>query len=313
MTQARFSVVPSAYLALVRDGDHGTEVLLQLREGTAYMDGWWACGAAGHVEPGESVLAAAVREAREELAVEVVPADLRPLATLHRTCALPDPLEQRVDVFFEVRTWQGEPRIAEPDKTAKLGWWPLADLPERVVPHERRALLALRDGAYPAVLTHGFAQTLTLVAARGHNGAIGDGHGMPWHLAEDLAHFKATTLGGVLLMGRRTHDSIGRALPGRRTVVLTRDLDWSAPGVEVAHSLPEALLMAGDQEVFVAGGGELYAQTIGAAGRLVLTEVDQEPDASVRFPAVDPGRWEVSSREQRDGFAWVTFRRRSPG
>lgn len=311
MTQARFSVVPSAYLALVREGESGTEVLLQLRRGTAYMDGWWACGAAGHVEAGESVLAAAVREAQEELGVGIAVGDLRPLATLHRTCALPDPVEQRVDVFFVVRTLAGEPHVAELDKAARLQWWPLHALPDRVVPHERRVLLALREqDAYPAVLTHGFDQRLTLVAAVGADGSIGDGAGIPWHLPEDLAHFKATTMSGVLLMGRRTFDSIGRALPGRRTLVLTRDLTWTAPGVEVAHSLPEALLMAGDQEVFVAGGGEIYAQTIGAATRLVVTEVNRSPAGPVTFPAIDRSTWCEVSREARPGLAFVTWERR---
>jgi dihydrofolate reductase len=115
-----------------------------------------------------------------------------------------------------------------------------------------------------------------------------------------------------MVMGRGTWDSIGRALPGRRTIVLTRTPGWRAEGAEVARSLAEALLVAGDREVFVVGGGQVYAQTIDHASRLVITEVHQEPGSPVRFPAIDPARWQEVSREPRDGFSFVTLERR-PG
>lgn len=305
----RFAVVPSVYLMLTRTGAGGPEVLLQRRQGTSYMDGWWACGAAGHVEPRESATAAATREAAEELGVTLNPESLRLVAALHRTVAAHQPLEERIDLFVQVRDWRGEPRVAEPDKAAELRWWPLHDLPEQVVPHERQALEALRDGGGPELLSRGFNQRLTLVAAVASNGVIGDGGAMPWHLPEDLAHFKATTMGAVMVMGRRTWDSIGRALPGRRTVVITRDRSWQAPGAITAHSLPEALLIAGDGEVFVVGGGEVYAQTIEHADRLVITEVEQAPEGRVSFPAIDRTAWRETSRTQRDGFAWVVWER----
>ncbi|MFB9731116.1 MULTISPECIES: dihydrofolate reductase [Ornithinimicrobium] len=306
----RFQVVPAAYLALLRGPEEAPEVLLQLRSGTGFMDGWWACAAAGHVEAGETAYRAAAREADEELGVQVDPDDLDPVVVVQRTCALPDPLEQRVDLFFGTRTWTGEPSVQEPEKTAELRWWPLSRLPDRTVPHERRALEHLATGAPPTLLTHGFAQTVTLVAAVGRNGVIGDGTAMPWHLPEDLRHFKETTAGGVLVMGRATWESIGRPLPGRRTVVLTRDRGWSAPGAEVAHSWPEALLTAGDQEVFVVGGGQVYADAIAWADRLVVSEVDQAPPGGTVFPPVDPARWREVSRDPREGFTIVVRERR---
>lgn len=312
MTQDRFCVIPAAYLVLLRDrADGRREVLLQLRRGTTYMDGWWACGAAGHVEQGETVLQGAVREAREELGIDLGVDDLTLAATAQRTCAIPSGLEERIDLFVTATRWSGEPIIQEPDKAAELRWWPLSQLPEKVVPHERAALASVAAGEQGAFHHLGFEQELTLIAAVGRNGVIGDGDQMPWHLPEDLRFFKETTLGGVLVMGRGTWDSIGRALPGRRTVVVTRDKDWAAPGAEVAHSLREALAIAGDGEVFIAGGGQIYAQTIEHAHRLVLTEVDLEPEGTTRFPEVDRARWREVSRRPGSGdiTAWVTWER----
>ncbi|MFC7594006.1 dihydrofolate reductase [Terrabacter sp. GCM10028922] len=151
---------------------------------------------------------------------------------------------------------------------------------------------------------------VTLIAAVGRNGVIGDGLSMPWHLSEDLKFFKRTTMGHPMVMGRRTFDSMG-ALPGRRSVVVTRQRDWSHPGVDVAHSLPEALALVGDaDEVFVVGGGEVYRQAIPYAARLLVTEVDLSPEGSVTFPHIDPAVWVETARDDRDGFAWVTYERR---
>ena len=308
----RFSVVPAAYLVLTRESVDGPEVLLQLRGNTGYMEGWWACAAAGHVEAGEPADLAVCREAGEELGLTLDPSQVSLAAVLQRGCVLGGPIEQRIDLFFAARDITGEPVVTEPDKALDLRWWPLDELPDRVVPHERQVLEHLRahSDARPTLLTRGFDQTLTLVAAVGRNGVIGDGASMPWHLPEDLAFFKRTTMGGVLVMGRGTWDSIGRALPGRRTIVVTRQRTWSAPGAEVAHSLPEALLMAGDTEVFIAGGGQVYEQTIQAASRLVITQVEQQPEGAVTFPAIDPALWREESRDVQDGFSWVEYRRR---
>ncbi|GGL26755.1 dihydrofolate reductase [Phycicoccus endophyticus] len=152
---------------------------------------------------------------------------------------------------------------------------------------------------------------VSLIAAVARNGVIGSGSSLPWHLPEDFAFFKRTTMGHPLVMGRRTFDSIGRALPGRRTIVITRQPHWSHAEVETTHSLAEALSLAGPaDEVFVAGGGEVYAAAMPYAHRLLLTEVDLEPAGDVHFPPVDPSTWRESAREPREHFAWVTYERR---
>ena len=151
---------------------------------------------------------------------------------------------------------------------------------------------------------------LSLIAAVGRNGVIGAGNAMPWHLPEDFAYFKRTTMGHPMVMGRLTFDSIGRPLPGRRSIVVTRQDHWSHPGVETAGSLEDALALCGQaEEVFVVGGGEIYRQAMGRADRLLVTEVDLEPVGDVTFPEIDPAVWRETSREARDGFAWVTYTR----
>lgn len=152
----RFSVVPAAYVLLLREAGGGAEVLLQLRQGTGYRDGHWAAAAAGHVEADESVHAAACREAAEEVGVRIDPADLEPLTAMHRTHANHDPIDERVDFFFACRRWTGEPRLLEAAKAADLRWFPLAALPEPVVPHERFVLDGLRAGGLPSITAHGF-------------------------------------------------------------------------------------------------------------------------------------------------------------
>jgi 8-oxo-dGTP pyrophosphatase MutT (NUDIX family) len=152
-----FWVVPAAYVLLLRESSGGgDEVLLQLRRNTGWRDGFWAAGAAGHVEQGESVYEAAVRETAEELGVTVTPDALSPLTVVHRTQSNHSPIDERVDFFFTARTWTGRVVGAEPDKIGDLRWFPLDDLPEPLVPHEKVVLDGLRTGALPAVLVHGF-------------------------------------------------------------------------------------------------------------------------------------------------------------
>ncbi|HXV92975.1 MAG TPA: NUDIX domain-containing protein [Pseudonocardia sp.] len=148
----RYRVVPAAYVVLRR----GDEVLLQLRRNTGYRDGHWATAAAGHVEWGEPVHGAAVREAAEELGVVIEPADLVALTAVHRTHGNGLPIDERVDFFFECRRWAGEPRLVETAKAADLRWFGLDALPEPVVPHERMVFEGMRAGALAAVTTFGF-------------------------------------------------------------------------------------------------------------------------------------------------------------
>jgi 8-oxo-dGTP diphosphatase len=152
----RFRVVPAAYVLLLRSTDRGDEVLLQLRRNTGYRDEHWAAAAAGHVEADESVHAAACREAAEEVGVTIVPADLVPLTAMHRTHRNQDPIDERVDFFFTCRRWTGEPELKEAAKAAEMRWYPLDDLPDPVVPHERFVLDGLRTGDLPAITVYGF-------------------------------------------------------------------------------------------------------------------------------------------------------------
>ena len=154
----RFQVVPAAYVLLRRTVDGTEQLLLQLRQGTGFMDGHWAAAAAGHVEAGESVLDAAVREGLEELGIGIDHGDLVPLCAMHRTAAPHGPVDERVDFFFECRRWAGEPRSREPDKSADLRWFPLDGLPHPVVPHELQVMEALRTGTLRPIETHGFLQ-----------------------------------------------------------------------------------------------------------------------------------------------------------
>jgi dihydrofolate reductase len=151
--------------------------------------------------------------------------------------------------------------------------------------------------------------TVTVIAAVTRNGVIGRDNDLVWRDRDDLQRFKRLTMGQVLVMGRKCYESIGRPLPGRTTIVVTRQPDWSADGVRVAHSLEEALKLADGKDVYVAGGGEIYALALPQADRLELTEVDQEADGDIHFPEVDWSQWRETAREQRDGYAWVTYDR----
>jgi dihydrofolate reductase len=140
---------------------------------------------------------------------------------------------------------------------------------------------------------------ITLIVARARNGVIGNRNKLPWRLPEDLQHLKSATMGHPVIMGRKTFDSIGKPLPGRRIIVVTRQTDWSHAGCERAGSVDEAIELAvrsASDEVFVAGGTEIFRQTLDRADRLLVTEVDLEPEGDSVFPPIDPARWRQASR-----------------
>lgn len=156
------------------------------------------------------------------------------------------------------------------------------------------------------------ASTVTLIAAVARNGVIGRDGDLPWHLPGDLPRLKRITTGHVVVMGRRTFDSIGRPLPGRTTVVLSRDRDWSAEGVTVCHDIEDALRVAAeaDPSVYVLGGAEIYRLAMPYADTLLISEVPQSPDGDTYFPDVDAAAWAETERETQPGFDIVTYRRR---
>ena len=158
------------------------------------------------------------------------------------------------------------------------------------------------------------AQSLTLVVARAANGTIGRDGALPWHIPADLRHFKAQTMGKPMIMGRKTFASFAKPLPGRRHIVLTRDAAWQAEGAEPAHSVEEALALAGDAEIAVIGGAEIYALFLPIAHRIELTEVQADFEGDTHFPALNLD-WREIAREShpaegdRPGFAFVTLTR----
>jgi dihydrofolate reductase len=151
-------------------------------------------------------------------------------------------------------------------------------------------------------------KTLTIVAAMGRNRGIGIDGGLPWRLPGELQHFKATTMGCPIVMGRRTWESIGRALPGRQNIVVSRNPALDAPGCQLAASLVHAVEIAEGYEVMIIGGGELYRQALPLASRLVLTLVECSPEADTWFPEWDATQWLLVSSERHpssgDAPAW---------
>jgi dihydrofolate reductase len=139
---------------------------------------------------------------------------------------------------------------------------------------------------------------LNLIVAWSRARVIGRDGRLPWHLPEDLQHFKRITLGHPIVMGRRTWESIGRPLPGRRSIVVSRDPQWQAPGAERAPGLAQAVAMcAGAAEVFVIGGAALFAEALPQAQRLFLTEIDADFEGDTFFPPADLSAWRESARE----------------
>ncbi len=149
---------------------------------------------------------------------------------------------------------------------------------------------------------------LILIAAMAKNRVIGRDGRIPWHIPEEQQRFKAITMGHTLLMGRRTYESIGRPLPGRRTIVISRQHDYAAPGCRVAASLGEALsLCAQEEKVFIAGGGGLYQEALPLADALILSVLDREMAGDVFFPAFEPSHFRQIAAERVEGHEPYTF------
>jgi dihydrofolate reductase len=161
---------------------------------------------------------------------------------------------------------------------------------------------------------------VSIIVAMAENRVIGRDNALPWRLPNDLKHFKRLTMGHPIILGRRNYESIGRPLPGRRNIVVTRQRHYAAPGCIVVHSLDEAWRAAGDDpEVFVIGGAELYAQALPRAARLYLTRVHAAVAGDTRFPDFDEAGWRELARERHEpdadhayAYSFITLERRAP-
>ena len=153
---------------------------------------------------------------------------------------------------------------------------------------------------------------ITLVVATDAGRGIGAGNKMPWHLPEDLAHFKRLTTGRPVIMGRKTFDSIGRVLPNRRNIVITRNPAWRHDGVETAGSLDEAIAMCADPEICVIGGGQIFAEAVAIADCVELTEIGRRWECDTFFPELDQAEWQERAREthhsEKNGFDYSFVR-----
>ena len=142
---------------------------------------------------------------------------------------------------------------------------------------------------------------ISLIAAVANDNVIGADNALPWHLPDDLRHFKALTLGHPIIMGRKTFESIGRPLPGRHNIIVTRNPHYTVAGCDTAISIETALALCSGRtdEVFIIGGAQIYAQALPFANRLHLTEIEADFAGDTRFPLIDPAQWQLTSRERR--------------
>ncbi|MDP3677974.1 MAG: dihydrofolate reductase [Methylotenera sp.] len=159
-------------------------------------------------------------------------------------------------------------------------------------------------------------QNLSVIVAVAHNSIIGQNNTLPWHLPEDLKRFRVLTTGHHIIMGRKTYESLGRLLPGRTTVIVTRNANYHVEGALIASSLEAAIaLCENDDEVFLIGGAELYQDGLKLANKLYITEIALDVQGDAFFPAVDMNQWQETSREAHSSaqgldFSYVTYIRR---
>ncbi|WP_394779473.1 dihydrofolate reductase [Undibacterium sp.] len=155
--------------------------------------------------------------------------------------------------------------------------------------------------------------SLIIIVATDSNMGIGINNALPWKLSEDMAHFKSTTTGHAVIMGRKTFDSIGRALPNRRNIVVSRNRDWHHDGVECVHSLDEAVKLIAGTDAFVIGGTQIYEQALPLADKLVVTEIHRRFQCDAFFPAISAQEWTETARDARRSeandftYAFVTY------
>jgi len=170
----------------------------------------------------------------------------------------------------------------------------------------------------PTSILNPHSPILSIIVAMAKNRTIGVNNTLPWRCPEDLKYFKALTMGHHMIMGRKTFDSIGKPLPGRTTVVVTRNADLEIAGCVIAHSLNEAIAAcAGDDEIFIVGGAELFRQAVAIVDRLYITEIQQDVEGDAHFPEFDHSAWREISREVRSQetpqpleYHFVTYRKK---
>ncbi|SHG96325.1 dihydrofolate reductase [Massilia sp. CF038] len=156
-------------------------------------------------------------------------------------------------------------------------------------------------------------RALTMIVALDAERGIGVDNKLPWHLPEDLAHFKRLTSGHPIIMGRKTFDSIGRALPNRRNIVITRNAAWGHDGVEAVDSLEAAIALVGDGPAFIIGGAQIFAASMDLAERMIITEIDHTFACDTFFPALPAGQWKETARDAHHSeangydYAFVTY------
>lgn len=159
------------------------------------------------------------------------------------------------------------------------------------------------------------SQNLAIIVAIDQAGGIGIANTLPWHLPEDLAHFKRTTSGYPIIMGRKTFESIGRPLPKRRNIVITRNPQWQHEGVECASSIEDAIALCGGEKAFIIGGAEIFRESIDLVQELVVTKIDKRFECDTFFPSIDPHKWQETASEQHHSqqsaldYALVTYQR----
>ncbi len=140
---------------------------------------------------------------------------------------------------------------------------------------------------------------ISIIVAKSRNNVIGSEGSLPWHIPEDLKIFKSITMGKPMIMGRSTFESIGKALPGRKNIVMTRDREYQADGISIAHNLEEALILCEQaKEIMIIGGGEIYKIFFGMVNRIYLTNVEKHIDGDIFFPEIDLSKWKVMNKEE---------------